>query len=263
MPLLPMWARNAAMPVYERRVLKGLEGLPRPQHVGIMLDGNRRWARANGHGHDVAEGYRAGGAKVETFLGWCAETGVGHVSLFMLSDDNLSGRPEHELVPLLGIIQDTVTGLAQPGKSWRVQVIGSLDLLPDEHALALKEAASATADRDGMLVDVAVGYGGRQEVVDAVKTAFRRHVEGGGDPAEFAGALDTDDISANLYSPAGADATDLVIRTSGEQRLSGFLLWQSAYSEFYFVDVNWPAFRKADFLRALRAFAERDRRYGK
>ncbi|MEU1287923.1 isoprenyl transferase [Kitasatospora sp. NPDC005856] len=263
MALLPQWARNAAMPLYERRVLKGLEGLPRPQHVGIMLDGNRRWARANGHGHDVVEGYRVGGAKVETFLGWCAEAGVGHVSLFMLSDDNLSGRPAHELVPLLDIIQDTVTGLAQPGKPWRVQIIGSVDLLPGERALALKEAASATVGRPGLLVDVAVGYGGRREIVDAVKTAFRRHVAGGGDPAEFADALDTDDISANLYSPAGADATDLVIRTSGEQRLSGFLLWQSAYSEFYFVDANWPAFRKADFLRALRAFAQRDRRYGK
>ncbi|KQV13824.1 farnesyl-diphosphate synthase [Kitasatospora sp. Root107] len=262
MALLPAWMRNAAMPIYEQRVMKGLAGLPRPRHVGIMLDGNRRWARQNGH-TDVAEGYRVGGVRAEEFLTWCAEAEIGHVSLFMLSDDNVSGRPEHELVPLLRIIEDTVTGLAAPGKPWRVNVIGSLDLLPGEHAAALKEAAASTVGRTGLQVDVAIGYGGRREIVDAVRTAFRQHIDAGGDPAEFADRIDIEDISANLYSAAGADATDLVIRTSGEQRMSGFLLWQSAYSEFHFVDVYWPAFRRVDFLRALRSYAERDRRYGK
>ncbi|WP_280703730.1 isoprenyl transferase [Kitasatospora sp. GP82] len=256
-----MWVRELAMPVYERRVIKGLEGLPRPRNVGIMLDGNRRWARAAGHS-DVAEGYRVGGAKVDEFLTWCTGAEIEHVTLFMLSDDNM-GRPEHELIPLLGIIQDTVAGLAEPGRPWRVRVIGSLDLLPAENAAALKEAADRTTGRTGMRVDVAVGYGGRREIVDAVRSAFRQHTADGGDPAELAEVIDVEHISANLYSQGEADRTDLIIRTSGEQRLSGFLLWQSAYAEMHFVDVNWPAFRRVDFLRALRSFAQRERRFGK
>ncbi|MFE2723961.1 isoprenyl transferase [Kitasatospora sp. NPDC059327] len=259
---LPQWVRDLVLPVYESRVVRGLEGLPRPRHVGIMLDGNRRWARANGH-DDVAEGYRVGGARVEQFLGWCADAGVEHVSLYMLSDDNLTGRPEHELVPLLGIIQDTVTGLAAPGRAWRVRIIGNLDLMPGEHAAALKEAAAETLERGGMRVDVAVGYGGRREIVDAVRSAFHQHVDAGGDPAAFGETIDIEHISANLYNALGADRTDLIIRTSGEQRLSGFLLWQSPYAEMHFVDVCWPDFRRVDFLRALRSFAGRERRYGK
>lgn len=261
MLVLPAWARELVMPVYERRVIRGLEGLPRPRNVGIMLDGNRRWARAAGH-DDVAEGYRVGGRKVEEFLTWCADSGVEHVTLFMLSDDNMN-RPPEQLIPLIGIIQDTVAGLAEPDRPWRVGVIGALDLLPGESAAALKEAAASTTGRDGMRVDVAVGYGGRREIVDAVRSAFRQHIAKGGDPAELADTLDVEHISANLYSGGEADRTDLIIRTSGEQRLSGFLLWQSAYAEMYFVDVNWPAFRRVDFLRALRSFAQRERRYGK
>ncbi|MFG2820080.1 isoprenyl transferase [Kitasatospora sp. NPDC048365] len=260
MPLLPAWARNLLLPVYERRVIRGLDGLPRPKNVGIMLDGNRRWARAAGH-RDVVEGYRVGGAKVEEFLTWCADAGVEHVTLFMLSDDNL-GRPAEQLVPLLGIIQDTVAGLALPGRPWRVHLIGSLDLLPGDLAAAMKQDAASTTDRDGLRVDVAVGYGGRREIVDAVRAALRHHIAAGGDPADLADTLDVEHISANLYSDA-SDQADLIIRTSGEQRLSGFLLWQSAYAEMYWVDVYWPAFRRVDLLRALRSFGQRERRYGR
>ncbi|MFC9329225.1 undecaprenyl diphosphate synthase family protein [Kitasatospora sp. NPDC057015] len=142
MTLLPQWVRNLVLPVYERRVMRGLDRLPRPRHVGIMLDGNRRWARAAGH-DDVSEGYRRGGAKVQEFLTWCEKADVGHVSLFMLSDDNM-GRPENELVPLLRIIEDTVADLAAPRRPWQVSVIGSLDLLPAEHAAALKEATTTS-----------------------------------------------------------------------------------------------------------------------
>ncbi|MFE9424650.1 isoprenyl transferase [Kitasatospora sp. NPDC006697] len=258
---LPGWARRLILPVYERRVVRGLEGLPRPRNVGIMLDGNRRWARAAGHA-DVVEGYRVGGAKVEEFLTWCRDAGVEHVTLFMLSDDNMA-RPEHQLLPLLRIIEETVTGLAAPERAWRVRVIGALDLLPADHAIALKEAAAATADRTGLRVDVAVGYGGRREIVDAVRGAYRQYLAEGGDPADFADRLDVEHISANLYSRGEADKTDLIIRTSGEQRLSGFMLWQSAYAEMYFVDVFWPAFRRVDLLRALRSYADRERRFGR
>lgn len=160
--------------VYERRLATTLAGLPRPQHVGIMLDGNRRWARQAGH-TDVREGYRAGGAKTTEFLGWCAADGIERVTLFMLSDDNL-GRPAEQLGPLIEIIEETVRDITAAGRSWEVQVIGSLDMLPGASARVLKEAAASTTGRGGLKVDVAVGYGGRREIVDAVKSAFEEHI---------------------------------------------------------------------------------------
>ncbi|GGV93665.1 isoprenyl transferase 2 [Streptomyces gelaticus] len=260
MRLLPLFLRRPIEAVYERRLAATLAGLPRPQHVGIMLDGNRRWARQAGHA-DVREGYRAGGAKTIEFLDWCTADGIEHVTLFMLSDDNL-GRPAEQLGPLIEIIEETVRGIAAAGRPWEVQVIGSLDMLPGTSAQVLKEAAAATTGRGGLKVDVAVGYGGRREIVDAVKSAFEEHIAAGGDPAELVERFDIEDISRHLYSPT-ADHTDFIIRTSGEQRLSGFLLWQSAYAEMHWVDCYWPAFRHVDFLRALRSYASRERRFGK
>ncbi|AUY53119.1 isoprenyl transferase [Streptomyces sp. CB01881] len=260
MKLLPLFLRRQMEAVYERRLASTLEGLPRPKHVGIMLDGNRRWARQAGH-EDVREGYRAGGAKAAEFLGWCTAAGIEHVTLFMLSDDNL-GRPAEQLGPLIEIIEETVRNIAAEDCPWEVQVIGSLDLLPGDSARVLKEAAAATAGRGRLKVDVAVGYGGRREIVDAVKSAFEQHIAAGGDPVDLIERFDVEDISRHLYSPT-ADRTDFIIRTSGEQRLSGFLLWQSAYAEMHWVDCYWPAFRRVDFLRALRSYAGRERRFGK
>ncbi|MFE0045217.1 isoprenyl transferase [Streptomyces albireticuli] len=254
--------RSALEAVYVRRLAGKLEDLPRPQHVGIMLDGNRRWAREAGHA-DPREGYRVGGKKVEEFLHWCVAADIEQVTLFMLSNDNLH-RPPEQLGPLIEIIEETVRGIAAPGLPWEVEVIGSLDLLPGGSDRVLKEAAAGTTGRGGLQVDVAVGYGGRQEIVDAVKAAFMAHIAAGGDPAELAETFDVEHISAHLYSSGpGRDRTDFIIRTSGEQRLSGFLLWQSAYAEMHFVDCFWPAFRRLDFLRALRAYAARERRFGK
>ncbi|WP_326696711.1 isoprenyl transferase [Streptomyces sp. NBC_01754] len=260
MKLLPLFLRRPIEAVYVRRLATTLAGLPRPRHVGIMLDGNRRWARQEGLA-DVREGYRAGGAKVTDFLGWCTAAGIERVTLFMLSDDNL-GRPAEQLGPLIEVIEDTVRDITAEGRPWEVQVIGSLDMLPGAGAGVLKEAAAATAGRRGLKVDVAVGYGGRREIVDAVKSAFQEHIAAGGDPAELAERFDIEDVSRHLYSPS-ADRTDFIIRTSGEQRLSGFLLWQSAYAEMHWVDCYWPAFRHVDFLRALRSYASRERRFGK
>ncbi|MFF8918523.1 isoprenyl transferase [Streptomyces sp. NPDC015032] len=260
MRLLPLFLRRPIEAVYERRLATTLAGLPRPRHVGIMLDGNRRWARQAGH-TDVREGYRAGGAKTTEFLGWCTADGIEHVTLFMLSDDNL-GRPAEQLGPLIEIIEETVRDITAAGRPWEVQVIGSLDMLPGTSAQVLKEAAAATTGRGGLKVDVAVGYGGRREIVDAVKSAFEEHMAAGGDPAELVERFEIEDISRHLYSPT-ADHTDFIIRTSGEQRLSGFLLWQSAYAEMHWVDCYWPAFRHVDFLRALRSYAHRERRFGK
>ena len=242
---------------YERRLLRQIPTDRRPRHVGVILDGNRRWATSQGSASDV--GHRAGAAKIVEFLGWCEEADVEVVTLWLLSTDNLS-RPEAELAALQAIIEETVGGLAEAGR-WRIHPVGALDLLPDRTARLLKQAAEATADIDGILVNVAVGYGGRREVVDAVRSLLTEHAKEGTSVEEIAQMLDVEHIAEHLYTRGQPDP-DLVIRTSGEQRLSGFLLWQSAHSEFYFCEAYWPDFRHVDFLRAMRAYAARQRRYG-
>ncbi len=242
---------------YERRLASSLPVGGIPRHVGVILDGNRRWAREAGM--TTAGGHQAGADKIETFLGWCEEVGVEVVTLWLLSTDNL-GRPQEELAPLLSIIEDTVRQLAATGR-WRVHPMGSLDLLPDETAAELKAAADRTAGLTGIMVNVAVGYGGRREIADAVRSLLTEHAGRGTSIEELAEVLDAEHIAEHLYTRGQPDP-DLVIRTSGEQRLSGFLLWQSAHSEFYFCEAYWPDFRKVDFLRALRAFTARHRRYG-
>ncbi len=245
--------------IYERRLMHQLAGAPRPEHVGVILDGNRRWARAAGRG-DVSQGYRRGADKIEELLGWCAESGVGVVTLWLLSTDNLV-RSTDELDPLLRIIEDVVEDLAAPGRPWQLSVVGALDLLPAPAAATLKAAAERTDGRTGVCVNVAVGYGGRREIADAVRSLLHEHASLGTSIEELAEVLDVDHIAEHLYTRGQPDP-DLVIRTSGEQRLSGFLLWQSAHSEFYFCDAYWPDFRRVDFLRALRDYAARHRRYG-
>jgi short-chain Z-isoprenyl diphosphate synthase len=252
-------ARDLLYSLYERRLRRQLAGRPVPRHVGVMCDGNRRWARASGM-EDVTDGHRRGADKIEDLLRWSADAGVEVVTLWLLSTDNLS-RPASELEPLLGIIEDLVTDLAGPRGQWRIKVVGALDLLPPETAHVLKAAAERTADRSGVAVNIAVGYGGRREIADAVRSLLHEHAAAGTSIEELAEVLDVDHIADHLYTRGQPDP-DLVIRTSGEQRLSGFLLWQSAHSEFYFCDAYWPDFRRIDFLRALRAYAARQRRFG-
>lgn len=248
--------RRVLYPVYEARLLRRLpESLPR--HIGVMLDGNRRWARAVGH--DTAHGHRAGAANIEPLLGWCDEVGIEVVTLWLLSTDNLN-RPASELEPLLQIIADAVDSLAVQ-RRWRLHPVGALDLLPAETAERLKAAQEATRDVDGMLVNIAVPYGGRREIADAVRSLLLEHAEKGTSMEELAAVVDVDMIGSHLYTRGQPDP-DLVIRTSGEQRLGGFLLWQSARSEFYFCEAYWPDFRRVDFLRAIRAYALRERRHG-
>ncbi|MGI8697441.1 MAG: isoprenyl transferase [Mycobacteriales bacterium] len=245
--------------LYERRLLRGLAGKPLPHHVGVINDGNRRWARETGWA-DVGHGHRAGGDKIEELLGWCHEAGIGLVTLWLLSTDNFS-RPKAEIEQLFGIIEEVVESLSAPGKPWRMSIIGSLDVLPAQTALVLKAAVERTAERTGVQVNVAVGYGGREEIADAVRSLLHEHAARGTTLTELADIIDVDHIARHLYTRGQPDP-DLVIRTSGEQRLSGFLLWQSAHSEFYFCDAYWPAFRRTDFLRALRDYSRRNRRYG-
>jgi len=243
--------------VYEKRLQTQIPADRRPRHVGVILDGNRRWASAQGSSSSA--GHRAGAAKIVDFLGWCDEVDVELVTLWLLSTDNLN-RPQPELEALMGIIEDTVTGLVEQGK-WRLHPVGALDLLPAQTARLLKEAEEATSEIDGFMVNIAVGYGGRREVVDAVRSLLHQHASQGTSLDELASLLDVEHIAEHLYTKGQPDP-DLVIRTSGEQRLSGFLLWQSAHSEFYFCEAYWPDFRHVDFLRALRAYADRHRRYG-
>lgn len=243
--------------VYERRLAKGLDPDRLPCHVGAIVDGNRRWARGTGAG--VHDGYQAGADKISEFLGWCDELGVQIVTLWLLSTDNLQ-RPADELAKLLTVIERLVDHLADDG--YQLRLIGNLDMLPAECASRLKHTVERTVPSESTLsVNVCVGYGGRQELTDAMRSLLLEQAAAGRSLEDLASTLDVDDIAEHLYTKGQPDP-DLVIRTSGEQRLSGFLLWQSVHSEFYFSDALWPAFRRVDFLRAMRSYAARERRFG-
>ncbi len=243
---------------YERRLARRLDRSSVPRHVGVMLDGNRRWAKANGF--DTAGGHQAGADKIQHLLGWCEQAGVEVVTLWLLSTDNLT-RAQDELEPLLRIIEKAVGDLADT-RRWRLHPIGALELLPAETAEALRDAEERTADVSGLTVNVAVGYGGRREIADAVRHLLIEHAAAGTPIEVIAKNICVEEIARHLYT-SGQPDPDLVIRTSGEQRLGGFLLWQSAKSEFYFCEAYWPDFRHVDFLRALRSYASRERRFGK
>ena len=242
---------------YAARLARQLTPRDIPRHVGVMLDGNWRWARERGT--STAEGHQAGADNIANLLTWCEEVGVEVVTLWLLSTDNLS-RPEAELRPLLGIIEEAVTDLAATGR-WRIHPVGALDVLPASTSAVLRTAEARMAAVEGMLVNVAVGYGGRREIADAVRALLLEHAAAGTTIEELAEVLDVEHIAEHLYTRGQPDP-DLVIRTSGEQRLGGFLLWQSAHSEFYFCEAYWPDFRKVDFLRALRSYGARHRRFG-
>jgi len=245
---------------YEHRLLASIPPDQRPPHVAVMADGNRRWARANAPGEPLEVGYRAGARRLLDFCDWCDEAGIAIVTLWVLSTDNIRRDPD-QIGPLLEVIGRLADALAAKA-DWRVQVVGALDLLPAEVADRLRAIADRTADHDGMRINVAVSYGGRHELRDAVRSLLATQAEQGTSLDELAETLEIDHIAEHLYT-AGQPDPDLVIRTSGEQRLGGFLLWQSVHSEFYFCDALWPDFRKVDFVRALRSFAARERRYGR
>ncbi|MGP4112561.1 isoprenyl transferase [Streptomyces sp. 4N509B] len=257
--------RRLAVRLYARRVEGRLDTARVPKHIGVVLDGNRRWAKAASS--STKQGYEAGAAKIRELLGWCAETDVEVVTLWLLSTDNLNRAPE-ELNPLLSIVEDAVRDLAADGR-WRVNHVGALDVLPERTREVLRQAeerAGKARDAGGgrddrILVNVAIGYGGRQEITDAVRSLLAKRAAEGQTLEQVAESLGVEDISEHLYTRGQPDP-DLVIRTSGEQRLSGFMLWQSAHSEYYFCEAYWPAFRKVDFLRAMRDYAARQRRYG-
>jgi short-chain Z-isoprenyl diphosphate synthase len=255
--------KSALYPLYERRLVRALDFSQTPHHVGVILDGNRRWAKANQvDNHDIgvsnsSRGHRAGAEKIIEFLGWCEEADVRVVTLWLLSTDNFK-RSEEELDALLQIIGETVDALAAT-KRWNIKAVGALDLLPDWLATKLNDLKPFR--EDGVEVNVAISYGGRREIVDAVKSYLAASAQDGKNINDAAVALDAEAISKYLYT-AGQPDPELIIRTSGEQRLGGFLLWQSALSEYYFCEAYWPDFRRVDFFRALRAYSLRHRRFG-
>ncbi len=250
--------------LYERQLLAEVFRRPLPRHLGLIQDGHRRYARETGLA-SLAEGYRMGAEKTEEVLAWCAELGIQTVTLWWLSTENLARQPE-EVADVLQVIEEKMAEWVAGGLvrriGMRVRPIGLLDLLPAGTLNALRAAESATRQNERMLLNVAVGYGGRQEIVDAVKGYLRDCFERKDRPDEILRTLTPDAVDKYLYTYDCPDP-DLIIRTSGEVRLSGFMLWQSAYSEFYFSDVHWPAFRKIDFLRAIRSYQHRQRRFGR
>jgi len=225
----------------------------------MIIDGNRRWAQLHG-GVTIAEGHEAGASKMREFLEWCDTAGVEIVTLYLLSTDNLTGRPSAELKNLVRIIADLATDLARV-PNWRVHHVGDADKLPTALRTALENAANSTATHTGLHVNLAVGYGGRHEITEAVRDIIRKHETAGLGIDTLADDITLDNISDHLYT-AGQPDLDLVIRTSGEQRISDFMLWQTAHSELYFVEALGPDLREIDLLRALRDFARRQRRYG-
>jgi short-chain Z-isoprenyl diphosphate synthase len=255
--------KSVLYPLYERRLFANLDFTQTPRHVGVILDGNRRWSKANPAADgdtSTSRGHKAGAEKIIDLLDWCEESKVEVLTIWLLSNQNLS-RPPAELEPLLAIIADTVNDLASR-RRWEIRPVGSMELLPKELVDQLNDVASKTKGIKGVLINVAIGYGGRSEIADAVKSIITAPANAEKSAAEIASSISVDEIGRHLYT-AGLPDPDLVIRTSGEQRLGGFLLWQSAHSEFYFCEAYWPDFRRVDFLRALRAYSQRNRRFGK
>lgn len=247
--------------LYEQRLERELGTDRLPAHIGIILDGHRRHARAAGL-PDYTASYRAGMSKFEDFVGWAEDLGITTITGWVLSTQNLT-RPAEELEPYFDVLIELFGRLPELAERYDmvIRVIGSLDLLPAKLVTAAKQMESARSAGSRRL-NIAMGYGGREEIADAVKELIADLSASGLAGQELVDRIDPDSLASHMYLSDLPDA-DLIIRTSGESRLSGFLLWQSAYAEYSFVDVYWPAFRRVDFLRSLRDFARRERRFGK
>jgi short-chain Z-isoprenyl diphosphate synthase len=254
--------REVIYAAYTRRLRSQVRDGRVPEHVGLIMDGNRRWARQMGMA-SPSLGHKYGAEHVEDALLWCEKVGIKYVTVFICSTENLLRRGDAEVAYLMDVVEQVVTDrLSQPGARWQVHIAGMLDVLPDTTARALKSAVEATRHIDtGAHVTLAVGYGGRQEVIDAIRCLIEDHAANGGTMTELAQTLTSDDIGRHLYNVDQPDP-DLIIRTSGEQRMSNFLLWQSAHSELYFCEAYWPAFREIDFLRAVRSYGSTRRGEG-
>ncbi len=248
--------------VYERLLSKEVGKGPVPTHVGLILDGNRRYAREMGF-EDLADGHREGARKLDEVLAWCAELGIKIITVWVLSPDNIQ-RKKDEVDGLFRVIKDKMEELARNEvirkNRYRIMTSGNLEMVPPDVKDAIRKCEESTKDYGDHILNIAIGYGGREEIVEAAKKALLE--KDAGTIEEVVSSFAVEDITSHLYT-CGIPDPDLIVRTSGEIRLSGFLLWQSAFSEFYFCDALWPAFRRIDFLRAIRSFQQRTRRFGR
>ncbi len=256
---IPSIVTNKTYEYYEEKLEKEVTEGPMPNHIAIIMDGNRRYARELGL--DTHEGHIAGKNKIRDVLNWCMKIGVHNLTVYAFSTENFN-REESEVDFLLDLINTTLREMADDPevteKGIRIQVIGDRELVPDMLKETIEYAENKTKEFDGYFFNMAIAYGGRQEILSAIKDIAAKVKEG---------EIQVDDITEEMVSDylytTGMPDPDLVLRTSGELRLSNFLLWQLAYSELYFTDVYWPSFRYIDLLRAIRSYQSRARRFGK
>jgi short-chain Z-isoprenyl diphosphate synthase len=250
--------------LYERWLNAQAYGWRVPAHIGIIMDGNRRFARLL-RAPDIAVGHRLGADKLREMLDWCFEHNIPVVTVWGFSLDNFN-RDSKEVRQLLDLFEiktrEMVDSADLHGNQVRVRFIGRRDMLPASLQNAIADVERATARYDRFILNIALAYGGREEISDAFRDYLGQQLQTGKDLRQAIEGFSPKAVERFLYT-SGLPEPDLIIRTSGEVRMSGFLMWQSAYSEYYFCDTNWPAFRKIDFLRALRSFDERQRRFGK
>lgn len=250
--------------IYERRLAKQVSSWKLPRHIGIIMDGNRRFARGLGR-HHVLFGHSRGAEKLREVLRWCQECEIPVVTVWSFSLDNFA-RDDSEVEDLLQLFEERtrelIDGPDVHENGIRVRYIGKTDLLPESLRQAIDEVERVTRDYDKFHLNIAMAYGGRQEITDAFRQYLTDRAGQGATLTEVAEEVDEDCIERYLYT-VGQPEPDLILRTSGEIRMSGFLLWQSAYSEYYFCDTYWPAFRRIDLYRALREYSQRQRRLGR
>ena len=248
--------------VYERLLSREIKQGPIPTHLGLILDGNRRYAREMGF-DDPADGHREGARRLDAVLQWCGDLDIKIITIWVLSPDNIQ-RSVEEVEGLFGVITEKLEELSNNPVvrqyGYRIRTVGNLDALPESVREAVRKSEQSTRNNGERMLTIAIAYGGREEIVEAVKKCILEKKVASVE--ELASCLTAEDIASHLYT-CGIPDPDLIIRTSGEVRLSGFLLWQSAYSEFYFCDALWPAFRKIDFFRAIRSYQQRTRRFGR
>ncbi|HYM39268.1 MAG TPA: polyprenyl diphosphate synthase [Thermoplasmata archaeon] len=250
---------DAAYQAYERRLMHSVKAGTVPRHVAIIMDGNRRFAKEIGLGNEL-EGHTKGRDKLEEVLEWCLEVGVRILTVYAFSTENIR-RPSDEVQHLMHLFAENFRRVGDDARvhqhKIKITVFGDRELLPKEVVEAIEYAENRTKDYDAYRFNLAVAYGGREEILTAIRDVVRD---------AQAGKVGPEDINEKFFSrrlyTADLPDPDLVLRTSGEERISNFLLWQLAYAELYFVDVYWPGFRKIDFLRAIRSYQQRARRYG-
>ncbi|WP_297825993.1 polyprenyl diphosphate synthase [uncultured Methanobrevibacter sp.] len=250
---------NILYKIYEWYISRNLKPEKMPKHVAIIMDGNRRYSKLQGN-IDVVKGHEIGVDTLEKVLDWSIELGIEIITVYAFSTENFN-RPQHEVEGLMKLFLINFKRLVTHEKihknEVKVKVVGKLDLIPENVREAIKEAEDATAQYDKRLLNIAIGYDGRLEIIDS----FKKIIKDVQDGKITIDDVDEELVSKNLYT-AGVEDPNLIIRTSGEERLSGFLLWQSSYSELYFCETLWPELRKVDFIRAIRSYQERERRFG-